>query len=1119
MSFLQRTGRRFAAFAVMVACFAASSAFAAMLATNDFETSFADFTTDETLASLATYNGDGPSGLAAYPFEDFGSKYLAVDSDTNMLWRSFGSRSANTYFDSYVQFTPMYGDFECPDDAKFAIFLDSATSNLCVVSGTSANDPTPVTNRLTTALVEPNSWGRLTVSALSGDVFSFQIRVNGTLFTAGGTDTFYSMAAGTTLSEVGFSGTGALDNFVVRTTDPFFSGTVAATIGGENGEKYASLEATLAEADADTVVTLAADHAEKVYLADAATYKIDNSGGHVFGGVVGANGYKVTAGEPVAGVTTYTATDAFASQPSPVVVWDGASENYDFSTLTRTVGGATYTMAVNDANATINSAKDYITVGSENQKWTVKITADAAGAFGSTANSGFTVIAKVANAGTSESSNRAILNYYTSSTQAGATFAHTPTGCAFPMVNDQAYLSGGSPSVGSRQSVAGTLKSDGTIQTLALSYGTNPQGGTAFYVDGELIYEEAAMTSGSFTTPEGLTLGGVPIDNSSKLYALKGMKVYAVALFNTKLTNEQVAAFAFPSSRIAEDIAVSEINAIFGSAGEIWLDVADGVTITGDTAFNASTIHFASAGEVVLYPPAGNAATLDFSGVAKPVVAYNGVLPTQSGSTFTSTTVPTGVTDAAQWTGTVWVKNYNGITADNFNPNNLGNVSSTLRLTMIRGYLKARQSTSVLTTTFNPAIELDDDGYGYSLCIHDAYSYGGSYNEYTVFRELKGDGTFVGRKKDDGNGGPYALFQIQNWDHFTGTISLTNQIISFGATIPAANEFSNENYGRNGGLIFVMPDATVTIPSGKTWYAANTNYTGYTNGSIIVKGELRVTGVNQIDAASIVTTTDTGTFTLTSTGNGQETETDTSYARITGTGSLKYEGMGWRALSSANFPTNMTLMNEQAGDLLLSRALTYTIGSFAGSKNLQGNYGSGDRYLRVLQTKDTEWSGKIKEDGYSRFKGLTVAPGESTAGTLTLSGTQTQSATLTVESGAMVNLTGTWVGPVTVAGTFGGTGTVSGGLTLSDGAVIKVDDRTDTVSVNNLTVNGTVSVYLPASAVAGDTFLSTSAMPTFSNAAFKIYVGETLDASLRVIATSNGLKIAPKVKGAKFFFH
>ena len=88
MSFLQRTGRRFAASAVMVACFAASSAFAAMLATNDFETSFSDFTTDgvsiNELATNLTYNGDSPSGSAAYPFADFGSKYLAVDSDRTL---------------------------------------------------------------------------------------------------------------------------------------------------------------------------------------------------------------------------------------------------------------------------------------------------------------------------------------------------------------------------------------------------------------------------------------------------------------------------------------------------------------------------------------------------------------------------------------------------------------------------------------------------------------------------------------------------------------------------------------------------------------------------------------------------------------------------------------------------------------------------------------------------------------------------------------------------------------------------------------------------------------------------------------------------------------------------
>ena len=107
MASMQKTMRRFASVATMAVCFAASSAFAAMLATNDFETSFADFTADETLATLSSYNGDGPSGTASYPFGSFGEKYLSVDTDDTTLWRSFAERSANVYFDSYVKFTPM----------------------------------------------------------------------------------------------------------------------------------------------------------------------------------------------------------------------------------------------------------------------------------------------------------------------------------------------------------------------------------------------------------------------------------------------------------------------------------------------------------------------------------------------------------------------------------------------------------------------------------------------------------------------------------------------------------------------------------------------------------------------------------------------------------------------------------------------------------------------------------------------------------------------------------------------------------------------------------------------------------------------------------------------------
>ena len=76
----------------------------------------------------------------------------------------------------------------------------------------------------------------------------------------------------------------------------------------------------------------------------------------------------------------------------------------------------------------------------------------------------------------------------------------------------------------------------------------------------------------------------------------------------------------------------------------------------------------------------------------------------------------------------------------------------------------------------------------------------------------------------------------------------------------------------------------------------------------------------------------------------------------------------------------------------------------------------------------------------------------------------------------------------------------------------------DELSVNNLTVSGTVSVELPAG-VASGAFITTTAMPNVSGATFNVYVGGALDSSLRVIVTDEGLQIAPKAKGAKFFFH
>ena len=92
-----------AIFAAVAALFAAMSASAALLATNDFEeAAVADLTGfaaegDEALSDIigiTAYDSDKPSGAYTtepwpYAAANFGSQYLSVDSGTNMVWRLF----------------------------------------------------------------------------------------------------------------------------------------------------------------------------------------------------------------------------------------------------------------------------------------------------------------------------------------------------------------------------------------------------------------------------------------------------------------------------------------------------------------------------------------------------------------------------------------------------------------------------------------------------------------------------------------------------------------------------------------------------------------------------------------------------------------------------------------------------------------------------------------------------------------------------------------------------------------------------------------------------------------------------------------------------------------------
>ncbi len=592
----------------------------------------------------------------------------------------------------------------------------------------------------------------------------------------------------------------------------------------------------------------------------------------------------------------------------------------------------------------------------------------------------------------------------------------------------------------------------------------------------------------------GRTLKNIGLGGESGYQYADGwpnLVIEKVALFTGQyLSATDVADYEFPSEvgMFRSDVTVTEINDAFGSESEITVRLADGVTVTGDTTFNASTVHFICDGSFNMTPPANNEAVFDFSGVTgRPVLIYS-ALPAVSGTKFTSTVIPSFVTDPAQWTGTIYISS---ATVTDFTSNTYGNESSVVRLGNVSGYLNAPGNYAFTNTV---PVELVG-----TLTINNGSSANdGNPNKCTVFKKLSGSGWISTDSTAAG-----VVIVIQDASEFTGSLGLSSgKYIVFGETMP---DYTTAIKNTTVGTIFVMSGAKVTNRG--FWWAT---------GGIKVDGELCAPNhADYFGGGTTITTSDTGVFTLTSTGNGVETETDTSYARITGTGALKYEGAGWRALSATDFPTNMTLINEQAGDLLLSRAQTYTIGSLAGSKNFQGNYGNGDRYLRVLQAKDTEWSGIIVYDYYDRFKGLIVAPGVSTNGTLTLSGTQIQSRTLTVESGAKVNLTGTWVGATTVNGTLSGTGTVDGPLTLADGSTL-IANTADPLTVSSLSLpsTGTVTISLADSDIGKDFIISSSAIDTTDKKFAFTVNGEPRN--LTVIKTAGGLKAV--LPGMKIIF-
>lgn len=467
----------------------------------------------------------------------------------------------------------------------------------------------------------------------------------------------------------------------------------------------------------------------------------------------------------------------------------------------------------------------------------------------------------------------------------------------------------------------------------------------------------------------------------------------------------------------------------------------------------------------------------------------------------------------AAWTGTVEVKNYNF--AANIELATYGNSNSKVCMNGSEAYIKVAD---------NP-----NHNIGELVIGSGGFTQGGSYttdNDVNITIPCKVTGTGTYNLASTG-GANKTLFLTGDISEFAGILQVggnNNRIVLgetsrdfVGASLVVGNG-KTLNFTKStsaitpfaGGLFIDEGGQVVLSGDGFVWSA----------GGITVDGIFKAAGRDKWGGGTAITLGDTGVLELTSTANVNDSSfgnypTSADLSKVTGTGTLKYSSTaGWRAFpdQDARMPAStVAIQTELYDSLIITKTNGVTvIGSLSGSKNIRSDFGTtggNGRILTVTQSKDTEWQGKFVVNRITKFN--VVAPAEGTPGTLTLSGIQEASIPMQIDG--KVNLTGTWIGATTVAGTLGGTGTITGNLTLSDGATIKVDDISHPLTVSgNLTASGTIDVYLPArtSINYGVVLVFVDGTIDISGASFIVHIGNKL-ANVRVSALGGKLMIPP----------
>ena len=369
-----------------------------------------------------------PDGMAE------GDNFLKLSTEDGILFRNMDGDAGESvdlyqglYVDTDVQFT-LTDKSDRPaatSDDKFIIWLeadeDAGTTNLCVwareyqvVEGTGIAANSNKVYKLNSADIAPGSWHRLTVKAIAQTftmqkpIPGFQVYLDNTLLTSGQTivpddqySTFYTEVENyplkdlidgqlkffpamadslTALSQVGFSGEGAIDNLVVTRDLPGFEEPTTVRFDFDMD--------VIESIDIDSLgVSLTSTNDTVSVASDATfTFSINWKTGYsaaMFNTTTSAGGYATVDGYEVTangfGLGLITITTAAKDTTDVTFTWDALNDAMgeqvtENTGISFTIGEDVYNADVeNETSYTINGVKTgtniLVTVTFSNNKW------------------------------------------------------------------------------------------------------------------------------------------------------------------------------------------------------------------------------------------------------------------------------------------------------------------------------------------------------------------------------------------------------------------------------------------------------------------------------------------------------------------------------------------------------------------------------------------------------------------------------------------------------------------------------------------------------------------------------------------------------------------------------